>query len=132
MTFSNSNLHANTDAATTMTTAAGGGMLGQQNQGSGPRNTMTGFHSKSHFNSLEDDYVQTLIRNQNMSANSQYDKFLHDKFLARAAAKRSKAAKPRTDKFIIRKNATNKGLGPSEESSTVITKQTLSKKNREL
>lgn len=54
MTFSNTNLHANTDVNTTMTTNGMGNIIPQTN---GIRNTMTAFHSKQNFNSLEDEYL---------------------------------------------------------------------------
>lgn len=58
MTLSNKNLHANTEAATMTTT----GYIAPI----GARNTISAFQSKTNFNSLENEYIMTLQRNQRM------------------------------------------------------------------
>ena len=65
-----------------------------------------------------------------MSANSQFDKFLQEKFLANEAARRVKVEKPMKDKFIIRKNANMKNGDRND--SNLFTKSSISPKYRAL
>jgi len=75
--------------------------------GLGGRTATTGMQSSSLLNSLEDDYTRTVQRNTNLSGNSQFDKFLQEKFMAQEAARRKKIEVPKKSKFVLRGNANN-------------------------
>jgi len=87
--------------------------------GLGGRTATTGMQSSSLLNSLEDDYTRTVQRNTNLSGNSQFDKFLQEKFMAQEAARRKKIEVPKKSKFVLRGNANNQYQQPQRQYNKV-------------
>ena len=117
-------LSSNKFAATEGTTLTGMGQgantqMKSLKSGLGGRTATTGMQSSSLLNSLEDDYTRTVQRNTNLSGNSQFDKFLQEKFMAQEAARRKKIELPKKSKFVLRGNANNQYQQPQRQYNKV-------------
>ena len=117
-------LSSNKFAATEGTTLTGMGQgantqMKSLKSGLGGRTATTGMQSSSLLHSLEDDYTRTVQRNTNLSGNSQFDKFLQEKFMAQEAARRKKIELPKKSKFVLRGNANNQYQQPQRQYNKV-------------
>ena len=111
---------AATEGATLTAIGQGGNpQMKSLKSGLGGRTATTGMQSSSLLNSLEDDYTRTVQRNTNLSGNSQFDKFLQEKFMAQEAARRKKIEVPKKSKFVLRGNANNQYQQPQRQYNKV-------------